>query len=140
LRPHGAIFGADGLMYVTGELEKEIEVIDANTGKIAVTIPTNQPDSHMLAISPDGKRGYTSNVGAGSVTVLDLVARKPVAVIPVAKTVQRISITPDGKRVFTCDQEKPRVEVIDTATDGLKGWIDIPSIPFASATTPDGRW
>lgn len=140
LRPHGAIFGADGLMYVTGELEKEIEVIDANTGKIAVTIRTNQPDSHMLAISPDGKRGYTSNVGVGSVTVLDLIARKPITVIPVTKTVQRISITPDGKRVFTCDQEKPRVAVIDTATDRLNGWIDVPSIPFASAPTPDGRW
>ena len=140
LRPHGAVFGHDGLMYVTAELDKEIAVIDANTGKVAQAIPTNQPESHMLALSPDGRLGYTANVGAGSVSVLDMVERKPITVIPVAKTVQRISVTPDGKRAFTSDQNQPRVAVIDTDSNRVKGWISVPSIPFASAPTPDGHW
>ena len=36
----------------------------------------------MLAITRDGRRGYTSNVGPGTVSVLDLEAKKLLAVIP----------------------------------------------------------
>ncbi len=39
----------------------------------------------MFVISHDGKRAYTSNVGSGTVSVLDLAARKTVKVIPVAE-------------------------------------------------------
>ena len=49
------------------------------------TIPTGQPESHMLAITKDGKRGYVANVGPGTVSVLDLEAKKVVTIIPVAK-------------------------------------------------------
>ena len=40
----------------------------------------NAPESHMLAITRDGRRGYTSNVGPGTVSVLDLEAQKFIAV------------------------------------------------------------
>ena len=47
-------------------------------------IPTGQPESHMLAISSDGRRGYTANVGPGTVSVLDMEAKKLIAIIPFA--------------------------------------------------------
>src|SRR5439155_13895127 len=94
VRPHCAVFGPkDGLLYVTTELDKTITVIDYGAMKIVGTIPTGQPESHMLAISPDGRRGYTANVGPGSVSVLDIQARKKLAVIPVSGQVQRISVS-----------------------------------------------
>ena len=39
----------------------------------------------LLAITRDGKRGYTSNVRVGTVSAIDLVGRKVIAVIPVSK-------------------------------------------------------
>jgi YVTN family beta-propeller protein len=93
----------------------------------------------MFVISPDGKRAYTSNVHAGSVSVLDLEKRSLVTVIPVSKIVQRISITADGKRVFTHDQDQPRIAVIDTATNKISGWIDVPSTVYSSTPLPDGH-
>jgi len=39
----------------------------------------------MLVISHDGKRGYTSNVGVGTISVLDLEARRNIAVIHVSR-------------------------------------------------------
>ncbi len=36
----------------------------------------------MLAITRDGHRGYTANVGPGTVSVLDLDARRTLAIIP----------------------------------------------------------
>jgi DNA-binding beta-propeller fold protein YncE len=94
----------------------------------------------MLAISHDGRRGYTANVGPGTVSVLDLVARKTLTVIPVAGTVQRISISADDKYVFTSDQTKPELDVIDTATNTVSRRIAMPATGYGSAATRDGRW
>ena len=93
LRPHRAEFGPDGLLYVTAELDKAVDVIDPATRKVIAEIPTGAIESHMVVISPDGSRAYTANVAAGSVSVLDLKKRALVTVIPVAKIVQRISIS-----------------------------------------------
>ena len=139
LRPHRAAFGPDGLLYVSAELDNALDVIDPATRKVLAEIPTGAPESHMFIISPDGHRAYTANVGPGSVSVLNLQKRTLVTVIPIAKTVQRISITPDGKRVFTHDQTNPRIAVIGTATNRIEDWIVLPSTVYSSSPTPDGR-
>src|SRR5580658_8178294 len=138
LRPHRAEFGPDGLLYITAELSKSVDVIDPSTRKIIAEIPTGAIESHMVAISPDGRRAYTANVAAGSVSVLDLQKRALVTVIPVAKTVQRISISADGKHVFTHDQDTPRIAVINTATNKVASWIAVPSTIYSSSPTADG--
>ena len=139
LRPHRAEFGPDGLLYVTAELDKVVDVIDPAIRKVIAQIPTGAIESHMIVISPDGTRAYTANVAAGSVSVLDLKKRTLVTVIPVAKTVQRISISADGKRVFTHDQDTPRIAVIDTATNKVASWIPVPATVYSSSPTADGR-
>jgi YVTN family beta-propeller protein len=141
VRPHCAVIGPkDGMLYVTTELDKSIAVIDPHTLKIVGSIPTGQAESHMLAISPDGKRGYTANVGPGTVSVLDMQSRKTITVIPVSGHVQRIAVSTDGKLVFTSDQTKPQLAVIDTATNKVKAWIPLPGAGYGGATTPDGKW
>ncbi len=141
VRPHCPLFGPkDGMLYVTTELDKTISIIDPGTLKIIGTVPTGQPESHMLAISHDGRRGYTANVGPGTVSVLDLEARKTLQVIPISRETQRISISPDDSMVFTSDQTKPQLAVIDTATCKIKTWIPLPGLGYGSASTSDGRW
>jgi YVTN family beta-propeller protein len=140
VRPHRAQLGPDGLLYVTAELDNAVAVIDPATQKVLAKIPTDQPQTHMLVLTPDGRRAYTANVSAGSVSVLDLKTRKLITVIPVAKTIQRISISPDGSRVFTHDRESARVAVIDTASNKISDWIAMPEMAYASTPTPDGRW
>ena len=141
LRPHCAVFGPkNGLLYVTTELSQSVTVIDPVTLKITATIPTGQPESHMLAITRDGRRGYTANVSAGTVSVLDLEAAKLITVIPIAPKTQRIALSIDDLHAFTSDQSQPRLAVIDTATNTVAGWVALPGIGFSSAATPDGRW
>jgi YVTN family beta-propeller protein len=139
LRPHRAEFGPDGLLYVTAELDKAVDVVDPAIRKVIAQIPTGAIESHMIVISLDGTRAYTANVAAGSVSVLDLKKRTLVTVIPVAKIVQRISISADGKRVFTHDQDTPRIAVIDTATNKVASWIPVPATVYSSSPTVDGR-
>ena len=141
VRPHCAVIGPkNGLLYVTTELDDSITVIDPNTLKIVGSVPTGQKESHMLAITRDGKRGYTANVGPGTVSVLDLDAKKVLKVIPISGNTQRIAISTDDQFVFTADQEKPRIAVIDTKTDSVKTWIELPGIAYGTAPTPDGKW
>ncbi|MGI8958811.1 MAG: cytochrome D1 domain-containing protein [Bryobacteraceae bacterium] len=140
VRPHCAVFGPrDGLLYVTTELDNSVTIIDPHTLKIISSVPTGQAESHMLAISSDGRRGYTANVGPGTVSVLDLEARKTVAVIPISRMTQRISISPDDSMVFTADQTSPRLAVIDTSTNKVKTWVPLPSEGYGTASTRDGR-
>jgi YVTN family beta-propeller protein len=141
VRPHCAVWDPHtGMLLVTTEIDKTVSIIDPKTLKIVGTIPTGQEQSHMLALSADGKRGYTANVGPGTVSVLDIPGRKTLAVIPISGNTQRIAISRDGSMVFTADQTKPQLAVIDTATNKVKTWIELPSEGYGTATTPDGRW
>lgn len=140
VRPHCPKFGPDGMLYVTTEIDHAVTVIDPKTQKIVGAISTGQPESHMLVISPDGRRGYTANVGPGTVSVLDLKARKLIKVIPVSGQIQRIAISNDGRWIFTADQTKPRVAVIDTASMKVVKWIPLDGTGYGAAPTRDGRW
>ncbi len=141
VRPHCPVFGPkDRLLYVTTELEHSITIIDPKTLKIVGSIPTGQPQSHMFTISHDGSRGYTANVGPGTVSVLDIKARKTLKIIPVSGNTQRIAVSNDDRWVFTADQTAPRMAVIDTATDTVKTWVKLDGTGYGSAPTKDGRW
>jgi YVTN family beta-propeller protein len=141
VRPHCAVMNPkDGLLYVTTELDQTVTIIDPKTLQVEGVIRTGQDQSHMLVISHDGRFGYTANVSAGTVSVLDIPARKLISVIPVSTKVQRISISNDDKWVFTADQAKPQLVVIDTATKRVKTRIPIADPGYGTASTRDGRW
>ncbi len=141
VRPHCPMINPrDGLLYVTTELDQTVSVIDPAAMKVVGTVPTGQPESHMLAITRDGKRGYTSNVGPGTVSVLDLEGRKLLKVIEVSKYSQRIALSPDDKYAFTSDQRNPRLAVINTGTNEVERWVTLPASGYGTAATSDGKW
>jgi DNA-binding beta-propeller fold protein YncE len=141
VRPHCAVMNPrDGMLYVTTELDQTVTIIDPNKLQVVGVIPTGQEQSHMLVVSHDGRFGYTANVSAGTVSVLDIPGRKLISVIPVSTKVQRISISTDDKWVFTADQAKPQLAVIDTATNKVKTSIPIAAPGYGTANTLDGRW
>ena len=141
VRPHCVVYEpVSGMLYVTTELDNSVTVVDPRTLKIVGAIATTQAESHMLAISHDGRRGYTANVGPGTVSVLDMTARKTIVVIPISGDTQRISISNDDSMVFTADQTKPQLAVIDTSTNKVKAWVALPSFGYGTAATRDGKW
>jgi DNA-binding beta-propeller fold protein YncE len=141
VRPHCPMFNPKtGMLYVSTELDKTISIIDPKTLKIVDTVPTGAEESHMFTISKDGKFAYTANVGPGTVSVIDLHAKKVVTMIPISKTTQRISISPDDKWVFTSDQTKPQLAVIDAKHHTVKSWVELPGLGYGTAPTTDGRW
>ncbi len=149
VRPHLPVYDTKrNVLYVSTELDQAITAIDPKTLKILYKIPTGAAESHMFALSHDGRFAYTTNVGPSSVSVLDLNTHKTLAIIPIQGPdatpgkvrVQRISVSNDDKLLFTSDWDKPRLAVIDTATRKLKTWIDLPGTGYGSASTQDGHY
>jgi DNA-binding beta-propeller fold protein YncE len=141
VRPHCPLIGPkDGMVYVSTELDQTISIIDPKTLKIVGTVPTGQPESHMVALTRDGKWAYTANVGPGTVSVIDLAAKKTTAIIPISPQTQRISLSVDDKWVFTSDQTQPRLAVIDTKTNKVARWVTLPGTGYGTAPTADGKY
>lgn len=140
IRPHCAMIGPkDHLLYVSTEIDNCITVINPKTLKVGGTIPTGQTESHMFAITSDGKTAYTANVGPGTVSVIDIAAKKVSKIIPISPKTQRISISPDDKWVFTADQTKPQLVVIDASNNEVAQRVDLPAVGYGTGVTPDGK-
>lgn len=137
-RPHCALFGPDGRLYVTAEVTQSIKVIDPGTRKVVDSLPTGAAESHMMVLSNDGTRAYTTNVGSGTISVIDVQQKKVLTKIPVAKVIQRIAISTDGRWVFTADQTKPQLAVIGTQTNSVAKWIPLPTLGYGIASTRGG--
>lgn len=71
VRPHGIEVDRDGMLWVTAELARQLLVVDPRAGVVVARIPTNADQSHNVALSPDGRRAYASNVSSGSISVID---------------------------------------------------------------------
>ncbi len=141
VRPHKPVYDPHtGMLLVTTEIDKTVSILDLKSRKIVGSIPTGAEQSHMITLLPDGRKLYSANVGPGTVSVMDVPARKLLKVIPVSGNTQRIANSVDGKYVFTADQTGPELVVIDTKTDEVTRRIALPDVGYGTAPTPDGRY
>jgi YVTN family beta-propeller protein len=68
-------------------------------------------------VSPDGKELWAANAGDGTVSIVDIAAKKVVQTFAVnAKRSNRLKFTPDGKRVLISDLTNGGLVVIDVAS------------------------
>lgn len=114
-RPHGVAFlPGDRKLAVTSETSQAVLVVDFASGAVEAAIPTAQPASHMLAVSPDGRRAYTANIAAGTVTEIDLERRSTGRTLAVAPMTEGIALSPDGTQLWVGSNQAHTVTIIDT--------------------------
>jgi YVTN family beta-propeller protein len=141
-RPHG-IAQKNGKVYFTSEMAKAIATVDPATNTVDWIVGTGQMITHMLVLSPEGKRIYTANIFSDSITAIEQ-AQVPggwrLTNIPVGKGPEAIDVSPDGSELWTAHSQDGGVSVIDTAT--LKVKQTIPTLTKHSNRlkfTPDGK-
>ena len=141
-RPHGVLFmpGDESRVVVTSETTQNVVLVNVAEGKVEGVIPTNAQGSHMAALTADGKRVWTSNVGSGGVSEMDLVSKTFVRSIQVAPRVEGIAITPNGKYVFAGSNTAGTVSVIDTETGTTVETIGGMTMPYRLATSADNTF
>jgi DNA-binding beta-propeller fold protein YncE len=71
--PHGLWFAA-GKLYFTAESNKVIGRYDPATQKVDWILGTGQNRTHMVLVTPDLDRIFTSNVSSGTISIIEKVA------------------------------------------------------------------
>ena len=141
-RPHGVLFmpGDETRVVVTSEATQNVVLVNLAKGEVEAAIPTQAQGSHMAALTGDGKRVWTSNVGSGGVSEMDLVSKTFVRAIQVAPRVEGIAVTPNGKFVLAGSNTDGTVSVIDTETGTIVETIRGMTMPYRLATSADGTF
>lgn len=137
-RPHGLVWLADGRLLATTEGSKTLTVVDPVTGMVNA-IATRAEGSHMLAASPSGDRAYVANMGSGTVSVIDLRARRVLREVAIGGQPEGIALTPDGRELWVADRAGDRLIGYDIATLRPVATVAVGETPIRVAITPDGR-
>jgi YVTN family beta-propeller protein len=141
IRPHG-LFAVGQHIYFTAEGSKVAARYDVAARRLDWIGGTGQEISHMLVVTPDGKKVYTANIVSGTVTALSLAQwpqRLGTKFIEAGKGPEGIGISPDGKEVWVAQRGDGTIAVIDTATDTVTKKFAAGKLPFRVAFTPDGK-
>ena len=141
-RPHG-IEERDGKIYLTSEVTRSVFRFDPATEKIDWINGTGQTATHMLAVSNDGRKLYTANIGSNSVTAITIGTgpQNPAAIaqIGVGPQPEAIAVSPDGREVWAGHNGDGRISVIDTVTNTVKESFKAADMPIRIKFTPNGR-
>ncbi len=137
--PHGMAVHPDGTtVYLTSEQKRLLIALDARTLEIANQLSTGMDGSHMVVLSPDGRRAYITDRGSARVTVVDTAGWTIVEHVPAGSGVEGIALSPDGTLLVVANRNDNTVHFIDTATLKPAGSVGVGRGPVRVACSPDG--
>ena len=140
--PHGIGFlPGDSLVAVTSEATRNVVLVNVLVGEVRSAIPTDQAGSHMVAITADGGRAYTGNIGSNTVSELDLLqgGGRAIRRFEVPAQPEAINVTPDGKEVWVGSNATGVVSVVDPATGVVVPAAEGFGWPYRVLFSPDTR-
>jgi YVTN family beta-propeller protein len=140
VNPHGSAFlPGDSLVLITAQTKQAVLVVNVVRGAIAAVIPTQHTLGHMIALTADGRRAYTGNIGDGTVSELDVPGRSFIRAFPAAPADEGIGVSPTGDQVWVGSNKQNTVSIIPTATATIADTLGGFGMPYRIAFTPDGR-
>ena len=142
--PHGLDI-AGGKVYFTAEGSKCIGRYDPATHTVDWTLGVGQDRTHMLFVTRDASRIFTSNVNSGTISVLDRDKSGDASgwienAIPVGKGPEGFDVSPDGKELWAANSHDGTVSIIDIASKAVTQTVEshtksVNRLKF----TPDGK-
>jgi len=144
-RPHGLDYSG-GKLYFTAQGSRVAGRVDPATRQVEWTIETGQEGTHMIIATPDHRRAFTSNIGSGSVSILERTGAGNRASdwhathVPVGRGAEGFDLSPDGKELWAANAADATVSIVDVAS---KKVVQTLPVQFARANrlkfTPDGK-
>lgn len=147
--PHGLDF-AGGELYFTAEVNKVIGRYSPTAHKVDWILGTGQNRTHMVWVSKDLDRIYTSNVNSGTISIIEKVTGPAGAFGPPRsdwnETVVRVGggsegfdVSPDGKELWVGNAQDGTISIIDLASKKVVQTLDA-NVKGANRLkfTPDG--
>ena len=152
--PHGLTF-VNGKAWFTAEGSKSVGRYDPATGKLDWSMGTGQDRTHMIYVTADGKKIYTTNVSSGTVSILvdtlippgkfaprDAKPREDwiQTVVPAVRGSEGFDVSPDGNELWTASSEDGTISIIDLGAKKLAAKIDAKVLGANRLKfTPDGK-
>jgi YVTN family beta-propeller protein len=84
--------------------------------QVMATVDAGTKRSNRMKLTPDGKFALISDLDAGDLVVLDVVARKPIRRIPLGRMPEGILVPAGGSRAFVAVNGDNQVAVIELGT------------------------
>ncbi len=157
LGPHGLAF-VGGKVWFTAQGSKAVARYDPATAKIDWIMGTGQDRTHMLHVTADEKKIYTTNVDSGTVSILENVLLQPTVpptgvlppgakprldwvqtAIPAGQGAEGFDVSPDGQELWTA-LPGGSLSVVDLANKKLKTTLDAKLLgAHRLKFTPDGK-
>ncbi len=137
-RPHGLVFRADGTLVVTTEGSNRILVVDPSQGRVLKAVDVGEGVAHMVAVGPEGRTAFVTNISAGTLEKVDLASGKVTAVRRTGEGAEGVAVTPDGREVWVTNRGDDTVSVVDAGTLELLATLPSPGFPIRITFTPDG--
>jgi YVTN family beta-propeller protein len=143
LRPTDAGVSPDGrTVYVLGCkaycTTGTLQAIDVSSRKTTRSIDVG-PGPYRFALSPDGQRGYSTNLGGPSLSVIDLAAGTVRATLPVAVQPTGLAVAPDGRRVYVTSNQTGALTVASGDGEAVLATVQVPGTARDVVVGPDGR-
>lgn len=139
-RPHG-LFAADGKVYFTCEGSKMIGRYDPAANRVDWVMGTGQDGTHMVMLSRDRNRIFTSNIQSGTISIFER-ARNDWhgTVVPVGPGAEGFDLSPDGRELWAANAGDQTVSIVDVAEKHVPQTFHVNSkrsnrLKF----TPDGK-
>jgi len=140
-RPHGILLlPGEQEVIVTSEASRNLVVVNFHRGEIVSSLSTEQRGSHMVALSADGGRAYTSNGGSDSVSVIDVGGGGFQQAITVPDRPEAITTNKAGTEIWVGSNDEQVVTVLDADSEAvIARWTGF-EWPYRILLTDDERY
>ncbi|GAA0381342.1 hypothetical protein GCM10010319_69750 [Streptomyces blastmyceticus] len=132
-------------VYAAGIVSNTISVVDPQAHTLVASVDAGI-NPFGIARTPDGRKLYISNSGAGDVSVFDTTKGRIVTAVTVGVYPHGVATAPDGAYVYVADtgpdpgpDGSRSLSVIDTAADKVCDTWRTGLAPRCVAPGPDGR-
>ena len=105
----------------------------------AASIPGVYRSPLSLAVSPEGKTLYASDITAANVAILDLASSAKRGEVALQGQPRGMALSKDGKTLYVAEQRAGTVAVVDTAKAAVTGRIPVGRWPVALALAEQAK-
>jgi len=139
--PHDVQWVNDTQVVCTVEDNQALLLVNVESGEIERVFETGKGGSHMLSLSKDQQRLYSSNMsGGGSVSVFDFHSGAKIRDIDTGEECEGVGVSPDGRWVWAGNRAADTISIIDTESLELVKTLKSPGFPYRVEFTPNGRF
>lgn len=145
--PHGLAF-VGGKVWFTAEGAKAVARFDPATSRIDWILGTGQNRTHMIHVTADEKKLYTTNVGSATVSLIEQVTLPgpgPARIdwnqtlVAVGKGAEGFDVSPDGRELWTANAQDGSISIVDLRTNQVSATLDAKILASNRLKfTPDG--